>query len=708
MKKRILAALLCVLMLVSLVPSAMAANDKMPALSALPEEVRPLIRKVEVGAKVEVQRDGDTNWYDANSPMAHAYTASDDELYCNWRATIDMANVRKAFTDLWGICEDRLTDYDKLWVSEGCFKVEVKFPTGIDNTDTAVSELIGHSGMADFTKTDGSAVPTFYVGGDRDYNNGILTITVNLQGGGVKGAELAASLKQENPALNSLLCDLVLTCKGVKVPEKNKDYFFGGCIGVSVNGNRTTANHPDFSDDLLAADPTKPTTPAATRAAAGYTQVVYRDGTDEPIANIFYGSKFDDAGVRFTTGGGGGSVSTSHSLRFVTPYGAVAPITKNVTFTVKGSELPTPTGDDIPNGVKFIGWFYDMDCTRPIGADDTVDVKNIVTIYGKWDESGNNTLIYNIPYATLNRKNSETRFIIKGKELPDPTTSTDFELPEGVEFGGWFYDPAFTQPIGPEDDVDVSGTMNIYGKWINTKVPAALSNERDKDTHFAYIIGYPEGDVRPEISITRDEIATIFHRLLNSELRDKLLTDENKFSDSPKSLWSNKAISTMANGGYVTGYPDGTYKPDNAITRAEFVTIAARFEEWELPELKDPTFNDIQGHWAEKYIEKAVVLGWITGYEDGSFKPDQFITRAEAMTIYNRVLNRHCTKDSLLPDAKYWPDNLESKWYYYEVEEATNFHKYDRLDNGYNEKWTEITTNQIWIDKPHYEDPEPV
>ena len=218
--------------------------------------------------------------------------------------------------------------------------------------------------------------------------------------------------------------------------------------------------------------------------------------------------------------------------------------------------------------------------------------------------------------------------------------------------------------------------------------------ELNYDDHFAYIIGYPEGDVRPSGSITRAEVATIFFRMLTDASRASYWTTENIYPDVVSSDWFNNAISTMSAAGIVNGYDDGTFKPNAAITRAEFAAIAARFASgiYSGPD----KFDDISGHWAASYINKATQLGWIHGYEDSTFRPDRNITRAEAMTLVNNVLNRQVEVAGLLDNMVKWPDNTSDMWYYTAVQEATNSHYYDRPDIASAETWTSIRAPRDW------------
>ena len=215
--------------------------------------------------------------------------------------------------------------------------------------------------------------------------------------------------------------------------------------------------------------------------------------------------------------------------------------------------------------------------------------------------------------------------------------------------------------------------------------------------HDAYLLGYEDGTVRPEGSITRAEVATIFFRLLTDESRDKFWSQTNDYTDVPADAWYNSAVSTLSNAGILDGYEDGTFRPDGNITRAEFATITARFLEASYD--GGNRFPDIDGHWAAEYINEAANAGIVDGYEDGTFRPQQNITRAEAVTMVNRTVDRHPDADHLLDNMVTWPDNPESAWYYAQIQEATNAHAYtmhtDQEDAPY-EIWTERLPNRDW------------
>ena len=214
--------------------------------------------------------------------------------------------------------------------------------------------------------------------------------------------------------------------------------------------------------------------------------------------------------------------------------------------------------------------------------------------------------------------------------------------------------------------------------------------------HFAYIVGYGNGEVRPQNNITRAEVATIFFRLLTDDVRDENLTKTNRYSDVAATSWYNTAVSTLSSMGIITGYPDGTFRPNAAITRAEFAAIAARFDN--DGDKTTAKFSDIATHWAKDEISIAYNNGWITGYPDGTFGPQRDITRAETMTLVNRVLNRLPeTEEDLLPNMVTWTDNADKNaWYYLAVQEATNSHYYKFKTNSKYEKWTELRETRDW------------
>ncbi|MGN9165499.1 S-layer homology domain-containing protein [Tissierellaceae bacterium HCP3S3_D8] len=221
---------------------------------------------------------------------------------------------------------------------------------------------------------------------------------------------------------------------------------------------------------------------------------------------------------------------------------------------------------------------------------------------------------------------------------------------------------------------------------IEEEIPQALV-QLNREDHHQYIQGYPDNTVRPEGLVTREEVAAVFYRLLTEESRDKIRTEAHNFADVDYARWSNKHIATLAKGKIIEGYQDGSFRPGNNITRAELATIASRFDK--LSPFESNTFSDIENHWANQYINSATQKGWVNGYPDKTFKPDQYITRAEFVTLVNNVLNRKVKKEHILSDARQFPDLLKDRWYYEPMQEAVNSHHYKRMEDNY-EGWLDI------------------
>ena len=219
--------------------------------------------------------------------------------------------------------------------------------------------------------------------------------------------------------------------------------------------------------------------------------------------------------------------------------------------------------------------------------------------------------------------------------------------------------------------------------------------ELNKEDHIAYVSGYPDGTVKPNNLITREEVATIFFRLLTDESRADYITEYNPYPDVASDRWSFYAITTLTNGGIMTGRNDGTFDPGAYITRGEFAVVAAQFSDAQYS--GPDQFSDISSHWARSYINRAAYEGWTTGYPDGTYGPDQYITRAEVMALLNEVLERSPNAEYMLDDMKVWPDNPETAWFYADVQEATNSHSYEeRTEADLDEHWTDITTMRTY------------
>lgn len=338
----------------------------------------------------------------------------------------------------------------------------------------------------------------------------------------------------------------------------------------------------------------------------------------------------------------------------------------------------------------FAGWFTDAACTLSY-TDGTV-LNTDTTLYGKWDKiatppssggGSHGTKYYILHYES----NGGTKY--EDEKYKKNTVVILDKIPKrvGYIFTGWYADQELTDKI---TKIKMTSDKTVYAGWKATDVPETLNS----DNHFAYIVGYEDGTVRPNANISRAEVAAIFFRLLKDDVRDDNLTANSVFTDVAFGKWYNKSISTMAKIGIVKGRTADTFVPNAPITRAEFAAICSRFDRSNV-EIKSD-FNDISGHWAENEIRRAASLGWIQGYTDGSFKPDQNITRAEAASMINRMLHRLPeTVDDLLDGMIQWPDNQPSDWYYINMQEATNSHDF-KQKGEINEHWTKLTENPDW------------
>ena len=356
------------------------------------------------------------------------------------------------------------------------------------------------------------------------------------------------------------------------------------------------------------------------------------------------------------------------------------------------------------SGYSFNGWLAD-DTTYQSG--DTHTVNEEITFVAQWKRNGGGggggTTNYTLTYDTNGGTELKKETYASGTKVKlDKVTEK-----EGYKFDGWYLDKPLTEKA---ETVTMTKHITVYAKWTKDggttpggstpggedapthPVPGGLNGEE----HFAYVVGYPDGTVKPDANITRAEVAAIFFRLLKDSTREENLSSQNVFTDVSESEWYNAPISTLAKLGILEGRSAKKFEPNANITRSEFAAIAARFDDSEV--VISDSFTDITGHWAEDEIHEAAAYGWIKGYDDNSFRPDKPITRAEAMTLINRVLNRVPENINDLLDAMTkWPDNANtSMWYYIAVQEATNSHEYKVKGNRY-ETWIELKENRNWL-----------
>lgn len=311
-------------------------------------------------------------------------------------------------------------------------------------------------------------------------------------------------------------------------------------------------------------------------------------------------------------------------------------------------------------------------------------------------------LMYELSYFTYGGTEYET-------ELHSAGTVVELDMVpvrSGYRFTGWFADEALTLPV---TSVTMDDHKSVHAGWerVITPVPPTPSTPDEPevyrpnglvlDEHFAYLIGNDDGLIRPEANITRAEVATIFFRLLTDETRESFWSDTNSYTDVAAGSWYNNAVSTLSAMGVLGGYEDGSFRPNASITRAEFAKIAVSFFELEGLACENPFLDVAPSAWYAESVAAAAEIGLIEGYEGGLFRPDAPITRAEACTIVNRTLGRAPHAAGLLPESEMnlWPDNMDaSAWYYAQIQEATNSH--DFVWAGEFEQWTQKLPERDW------------
>ena len=362
-------------------------------------------------------------------------------------------------------------------------------------------------------------------------------------------------------------------------------------------------------------------------------------------------------------------------------------LTKDVTIDlyyyldVKGGEKPDETGNGIPDA-----WEYRL---------------AFKVVNGEWNNGGSADIVVYVPF-----KDNKTGDELKYAVVPITRIPVVGDKPNsGYRAGSWD-----TTPVGNAKVEKDTVFTYTYAKKSSSgggggggsrkptvTIPDDVPTGLNGDDHYAYIVGYPDSTVRPQNGITRAEVATIFFRLLTDETRNANSTKTNSYSDVAAGAWYNHAVSTLSAMGIVKGDSQGKFNPNAPITRAEFAAIAARFDDKANTTAVD--FSDIASHWAKNEISAAANNGWINGYTDGTFRPNNKITRAEAMTLVNRVLKRLPeTAEDLHNDMIKWSDNSDtSAWYYLAVQEATNSHYYDIKENKH-EKWSKLRKTRDWTE----------
>ena len=443
------------------------------------------------------------------------------------------------------------------------------------------------------------------------------------------------------------------------------------------------------------------------------------EGAQLSCGHTVDGWYYDAAGSRWGTGGCGAQDGVVNEVGFYSPltlpaaikaahgevrqYAVTVEVEGEGTVTPGGGELTVNEGEDLTLSFAPAEGYYLKDVLLDgvsvvDGASLTLeDIRATHTVRVVFAE-----LMYELSYFTYGGTEYET-------ELHSAGTVVELDkvpVRSGYRFTGWFADEALTLPI---TSVTMDDHKSVHAGWerVITPVPPTPSTPDEPevhrpnglvlDEHFAYLIGNDDGLIRPEANITRAEVATIFFRLLTDETRESFWSDTNSYTDVAAGSWYNNAVSTLSAIGVLGGYEDGSFRPNASITRAEFAKIAVSFFELEGLDCENPFLDVAPGAWYAESVAAAAEIGLIEGYEGGLFRPDAPITRAEACTIVNRTLGRAPHAAGLLPESEMnlWPDNMDaSAWYYAQIQEATNSH--DFVWAGEFEQWTQKLPERDW------------
>ena len=394
------------------------------------------------------------------------------------------------------------------------------------------------------------------------------------------------------------------------------------------------------------------------------------------VENTAISELYEDAAVKQTVDG----KTYVYVSGLTTVTDNLEKLTKDVTIDLY-YYLNVEGGNDIPDA-----WEYRL----------TFKVVN-----GEWNDGGNADIVTYVQF-----KDQKTGEAFKDEAVVVPVTripAVGDKPNSDYHAGAWDTSPYDNYKVQKDTVFTYTYAKNSSGgssgghhRRPTVTIPDDVPTGLNGDDHYAYIVGYPDKTVRPQNGITRAEVATIFFRLLTDETRDANSTKSNSYSDVAAGAWYNHAVSTLSAMGIVKG-SNGKFNPNAPITRAEFAAIAARFDDKANTTTAD--FSDIASHWAKNEISAASNNGWITGYPDGTFRPDNKITRAEAMTLVNRVLKRLPeTEEDLHDDMIKWSDNSDvSQWFYLDVQEATNSHYYQTKENQF-EKWTKLRETRDWTE----------
>ena len=497
----------------------------------------------------------------------------------------------------------------------------------------------------------------------------------------------------------------------------------------TVKLNPTESNELDPQDGMVS-ESLNPETGTARGATAvpgeGSVFVGWYDAQDTERSNLLTGSAAytpkKDLSGRYRDGS---YVALFRLKQYVLRYDAnaadAAGTMEDQTFP-HGQAHPLEKCAFSREGYSFVGWATEKEGKvkyedqKSIKLDEEFpnlkDDNDEATLYAVWHEQSV-TLSYEPNDAELGSVSSALETVAAVKGTAKGSTA---QPKSGARFDGWYSaDGALLSKeltfVPTKKDGAVWQGTTYYAHFSAKRSPSTPSTPAKPDEtkptlapipemlngedHYAYLLGYEDGTVRPNGSISRAEVATVLFRLLKDDVRMQNLTKDNAYSDVPDTAWYAAAVSTLSKMGVISGYPDGTFRPNAPITRAEFAAMIARFDE--TAKSADTPFTDISGHWAENAIGKAYGNGWVEGSSKTVFCLESNLTRAETATLLNRVLHRLPEKESdLLANQIVWPDNPETFWGYLAIQEATNSHEYERKADGVHETQTAKRENRDW------------
>lgn len=523
---------------------------------------------------------------------------------------------------------------------------------------------------------------------------------------------------------------IILYAQWEKLPDVTIFYTPEPTSLGTVKLNPTESNELDPQDGMVP-ESLNPETGTARGATAvpgeGSVFVGWYDAQDTERSNLLTGSTAytpeKDLSGRYRDGS---YVALFRLKQYVLRYDANA---TDAVGTMKDQTFPH--GEAYPlkecafsrEGYRFVGW-----ATKPEGGEvkyeDQTNIKLDEEFPNLKDDNDEATLyaVWREQRVTFSYESNDTELgtVTVESEPVDAVTGTAHgstaQAKSGAKFDGWYsadstlLSTELTFVPKKADGAVWQGTT-YYARFSARRRPSTPSTPAKPDDtkitlapipemlngedHYAYLLGYEDGTVRPNGSISRAEVATVLFRLLKDDVRMQNLTKDNAYSDVSDTAWYAAAVSTLSKMGVISGYPDGTFRPNAPITRAEFAAMIARFDE--TAKSADTPFTDISGHWAENAIGKAYGNGWVEGSSKTVFCPESNLTRAETATLLNRVLHRLPEKESdLLANQIVWPDNPETFWGYLAMQEATNSHEYERKADGVHETQTAKRENRDW------------